>query len=125
MSSSSDSSSSCSSSVTVELDSRVFCGDADGLRISCIQVMTTLKYSQGINNTKQAIVRKYPIIKCGHRSVSSFRYEDSATTAALWDAARLISRPLCPGNFSLWWVGEENSGFAYANGPSSFLKISL
>ena len=130
MSSSSDSSSSCSSSVTVELDSRVFCGDADGLRISCIQVMTTLKYSQGINNTKQAIARKYPIIKCGHRSVkhrsvSSFRYEVMKSAVALWDAARLISRSLCPGNFSLWWVGEENSGFAYANGPSSFLKVSL
>ena len=80
MSSSSGSSSSCSSSV-LELDSRIFCGDGEeGLRISCIQVIITLKYSQGINNTKQAIARKYPIIKCGHRSakhrsVSSFRYE--------------------------------------------------
>lgn len=66
--------------------------------------------------------------QCGHRSakhrsVSSFHYEDSATIAALWDAAGLVSRPLCLGNFSLWWVGEENSGFAYANGPPSFFLL--
>ena len=83
-SSGSSSSSSCSSSM-LELDSRIFCGDGEdgvweGLQISRIQVTITLKYSQGINNTKQAIARKYPIIKCGHRSakhrsVSSFRYE--------------------------------------------------
>ena len=66
MSSSSGSSSSCSSSV-LELDSRIFCGDGDGedgvsegLQISRIQVTIKLKYSQGINNTKQAIAIRYP-----------------------------------------------------------------
>nr|DAO45205.1 MAG TPA: hypothetical protein [Caudoviricetes sp.] len=68
--------------------------------------------------------------QCGHRSakhrpVSSFRYEIMKSAVALWDAACLVSRSLCPENFSLWWVGEENSGFAYANGPPSFLKVSL
>ena len=132
MSSSSGSSSSCSFSV-LELDSRIFCGDGEdgvweGLQISRIQVIITLKYSQGINNTKQAIAIRYPIIKCGHRSakhrsVSSFCYEVMKSAVALWDAAGLVLRSLCPGNFSLWWVGEENSGFAYANGPPSFFLL--
>ena len=45
------------------------------------------------------------------------------SAVALWDAACLVSRSLCPENFSLWWVGDENSGFAYANGPPSFFLL--
>lgn len=95
-----------------------------------INISQRLKYhSRYHHNNKPEYCDGYKHChQCGHRSVkhrsvSSFRYEVMKSAVALWDAARLVSRSLCPGNFSLWWVGEENSGFAYANGPPSFFLL--
>jgi hypothetical protein len=72
------------------------------------------------------VIKEYFLLKDAAPIGGQSRYakaEVIKSAVALWDAACLVSRSLCPGNFSLWWVGEENSGFAYANGPPSFFLL--